>query len=732
MAVNTIHTEIFPKELSFKPGGEPAYVTITVVNDSDRFAGFQVDVSAAGADDHSNKNWYTISPEVSTKKPPGDRTEFQVRIHDSPIPGFVGLMNLTVRIFSTELVDEDRQTLRMQVEQGNLALPLQLTMPVQEFRMTANDAIAIPVEVYNPSQLETQVLLKIQGLNPAWLDSSERRLTLKPGKEAEISFTCQLPGITQTLSQPYPFQIEGSHSNGPPTQIAAVLEIAPQGAIDFQCEDRNQRIPSKRPWLPGWQNPPVTYQLTFSNRSNLQQQINLALRNETPPKCDIDYFPTVQDLLPGETQQMEMRVTARRPWIGRARKLLLETEAHLSDQRVGTTNPSQQNLNLKIAPIIPFWLVLLAIPGVLYLIWSSLWLNPNNPSWGHQAAVNSVQLNGVANDAVSGSNDQTLRKWHVRGFFNFLDNPEKHILGQPNKAVRVARYRPVDNNIVAAGLENGEIQLWSIIEGDALLDRFVYQADDRVLALEYTQDSRSLFSGHGSGLVLEWDVNYSLDQLQDEDRNPRSPIDVQEFDFAVYDFDFVTPEEDILAIAGRFNQLVLWNREDDQTRTIRYESGGKDDYIFSLDTAPLRPGLMVSADNQGKIILWNLNRCLDNNRSCEILDQWSDGHNQQPVRSVTLSEDGCYLATGGDDGRVVLWPLSRAGTRSNQYPQGIEIAQSFGKRVDGLFSPKLYPKINSVHLRTVEEWIYIASASDDTQVRVKRQKRLNLGCDSNQ
>ncbi|MDB9312799.1 WD40 repeat domain-containing protein [Spirulina sp. CS-785/01] len=730
MAVNTIKTEIFPKELSFKPGGDPVYLTITVVNDSDRFAGFQVDVTAAGTDQNHQQHWYTITPEVSTKKPPGDQTQFQIKIHDSPIPGFVGLMNLTVRIFSTELADEERQTLRMQVEQGNLALPLKLTMPIHDFTMAANDAMAIPVEVYNPSQLETQVLLQLQGLDPAWLESSERRFTLKPGQEQEVSFTCQLPGITQTLSQTYPFQIEATHSNGPPAHMEATLDISPQGAIDFQCEEREKRIPAKRAWLPGWQNPPVTYQLTFHNRSNLQQKISLELRNETPPKCDLKYFPDVQNLLPGETETMEMQVTAPRPWIGRSKQLVLETRANLSDQRVGNTNPGQHNLRLKVAPIIPLWLVIVAIPGLLYFIWSLLWLNPNNPNWGHQAAVNSVQLNGVANDAVSGSNDQTLRTWHVRGFFSLLDNPEKQILGQPNKAVRVTRYRPVDNNMVAAGLENGEIQIWSILEKNALLDRFVYQTDDRVLDLEYTSDSQTLFSGHGSGVVLEWDVNYSLDDLQNQEQPPRTPVNVKQWDFAVYDLDFVTPAEDILAIAGRFNQLILWNRETDQIQPIRYEyPGGKDDYIFSVGTASLRPGLMVSGDNQGRIMLWNLNRCLNSDRSCEILDQWTDGHNEEPIRTVTLSEDGCYLATGGDDGRVVLWPLSRAGTRSSEYPTGIEIDRSFPERVRGFFSPKVYPKINSVHMRIVNQWVYIASASDDTQVRVERQKRLNLGCD---
>ena len=102
MKTNLITTDISTTELTFKPGESAVSFEINAINYSDRFASFQVEVLAAGTDENLAPNWYILSPEICTKKPPGDSTQFLVKIIDSPLPGFVGQMNLTVRVFSIE------------------------------------------------------------------------------------------------------------------------------------------------------------------------------------------------------------------------------------------------------------------------------------------------------------------------------------------------------------------------------------------------------------------------------------------------------------------------------------------------------------------------------------------------------------------------------------------------------------------------------------------------------
>ena len=723
MAENLISTNVSPKQLKFKPGGSPTSFVVSVVNNSDRFASFQVEVLAAAADSNPSADWYKISPEVSTKNPPGDSTQFNVTILDTPKPGFVGMTTLTVRVFSMELRDESREVLRLTVEQGTGYILLELELPVREFQKAPGEQLEIPVRVYNPSQLSTNVLLKFLGFESSWLMSGlERRLQVPPGQKSETSFSCELPFGAQAPSQIYPFTIEATHTNGPPTQIEGSLKLLPMGFLDFSCHPQKHQIPPKQPWA-FWRTDPVTYELQFENASNLLQQVKVAIAEEEQQQCTLEVIPEAAELEPESTTQLSLVAQAKRPWLGRMKKLLLPISAVWSDRRVDTRNETQ-NLELVIMPVVPFWLQVGVLILLLWLAWWYSWLNPANSR--HKDAVNSVQFNGVGDDFVSSSKDQTIIEWTVNGFsiFHPLTNPKIGQVGKASQAVRVVRYKPVDNDIVAAGLGNGEIQLWDIVKKQKEpISSFSDNRADRVLALEFTQSSRYLFSGHGSGWVFQWDILDNLNRLSANSNTNQKPIRQQQFDFAIYGMKLLGQDDKNLVIAGRNNQLRIWNWEQNKLRSIPYpRRGSQSDYIESLDTAILQPHLLVTADNQGYITLWDVEECLkDGDRPCgTVIDQWSNGHGGKPVRSVALSNDGCYLASAGDDGKMMFWPLTANGTRAEEYLNGEEVGHSFRNQ-----------PLNSIDIREVNKYVLIASGSDDTRVRVKQVKQLpQLGCDA--
>src|SRR6476469_8325649 len=130
MPKSLISASVSAQVVKFRPGGAPATFTVTVTNESAQFATFLLEVTAAGADADQNYRWYNLAPAVGAKKPPGDSTQFSVVITDSPVPGFVGNMNLAVRIFSLETADEDRQIVRLVLEEGLEQLPMKLELPV--------------------------------------------------------------------------------------------------------------------------------------------------------------------------------------------------------------------------------------------------------------------------------------------------------------------------------------------------------------------------------------------------------------------------------------------------------------------------------------------------------------------------------------------------------------------------------------------------------------------------
>jgi len=218
-------------------------------------------------------------------------------------------------------------------------------------------------------------------------------------------------------------------------------------------------------------------------------------------------------------------------------------------------------------------------------------------------------------------------------------------------------------------------------------------------------------------LVLLWDLQSNL--LKRDFAN-RQPLLQKKMDFAVSSMALAGLRYNNLMIAGRYNQLRYWDLSTNQLNKLSYRQGGQDDYILSLSTAEYKPTLMAAADSQGYITLFDVSECLVNEVDCKVLDQWSTGHGGKPVRSLALSANACYLSSGGDDGRIMLWPLTPEGKRVPSVLGGKEIGTSFGRA----------GKINSVDIKLVNRNVYVVSGSDDTQVRLNVAKRmLNLGCD---
>ena len=170
MSANQIGLEMPQKELNFKIGSEKNSFPVVVINDSNQFASFQIDIAAAGADTQAiDYEWFTVSPDVSVKIPPGDLVEFVVSIIETPIPGFTGIMNITVKAFSIELREENRAVMRIILEEGAGRSHLDLDAPFYKIQSTPLEDIEIPILIGNPSKQNTNVTLTCLGLPESWL-----------------------------------------------------------------------------------------------------------------------------------------------------------------------------------------------------------------------------------------------------------------------------------------------------------------------------------------------------------------------------------------------------------------------------------------------------------------------------------------------------------------------------------------------------------------------------------
>ncbi|MGD1873314.1 MAG: hypothetical protein ACFB02_09710 [Mastigocoleus sp.] len=764
MLKEKIATKISANHLTLKPGGTS--FDVTVVNNSDDFATFQVELLADIAKNSVGDDWYTISPDVCTKKPPGDSTRFSVHIHDVPRRGFVGLMTLTVRVFSLELPasEESRQVVRLLVPGEGVPAP-QLDLPNKQFNRYPGESFQIPVTLESFNQRTTQITLRIVGIDSAWFDyRHERDLQIPPTGKTKEFFECHIPSdLTLAASKRYIFSIEAIALDTPVVKVDGVLTLLPQGYIDFSCGELYYQDTDKPSFLP-FRSQVVEQKcrLQFDNHSNLIQDVNVEVEHrddidnseDNSKSSQISINNSSEEKESGEEQlnnnsnnnnsnnnkrhlnnnkqkfwqrfiYSEESLTAEiltpqttlnlkepalfelvlqhvRPWFGFPQRHLLKAKAIISDYRVEVHN-DLQTLEVEVLPVIPTWLQLL----LLVLLLLSGYYVGNWYFWykqQHIAPVNSVIFNGLGKEVISASNDQTIRQWRVE---NNQIQPQG-ILASSDKAIRVISYRPVNNDRVAIGYENGEIQLLNLLSGKSsipLVDK--NQKDDRVFDLTFNKNSRYLFSGHGSGMVKQWNLTNGVHLSKRIQKQ-------KQVGFAINSLAIVGQNENYLAIGGRYNQLVLWNLKTNHIKQINNNNGGQEDYILSLATVENNPDILVTSDNQSKIKIWNLRPCLEGVQTCELLDEWDTG--TQAIRSVALSANGCYLASVGDDGSARLWSLNYLGER-------IDRQDNFGKVFHK--SPQT---LKSVDVISIRDKVLIVSAGKDKRVRLSEEIMTNSQC----
>ncbi|MBD2692093.1 hypothetical protein [Anabaena catenula] len=768
------------KNLEFTPDGHSGTVDdlnikdenkfdVIVVNESDKFASFQIELSTPGLDENNQIKWYQVQPEICAKKPPGSQTTFHVEITKVPIPAYDTTIDLILKVISVEYEKlYTSQKLRLTIKKPLRSLRLEL--PVKELKAKPQEVIEIPVIVYNLSSKFSEITLTCGGLDPDWLlydpdwlnQKTQRTFTIEPGDVQKTRFLCQPP--QDTLSKEYTFIITAkSNTSQYTTREQGNFKVTPDGVVQFLCEDKEKTIPGK-----GRKNSQLaTYELLFNNSSNLPQQIKVNIPEIKLEKCDFQTVPECINLLSGEAKIMQILAKKKRPLFGLRKRLLFEVSTSLKHPSSGEPSteifpdPNTQILTLKVLPIIPVFLQFLG--GSLLLL--MLILYSLIPKAYHKGNVNSVRLFGNGNLVFSGSSDQTIRRWQVDDnpfLINIFRLKHKQPLiagkNQTQKAVRVIRQSPKDNDRIAVGLENGEVKLWDISKNTEIKS-LRNDKDNRVFDLVFTQNGRYLFSGHGSGLVNIWDwekIKYIKNPL------PQGYVNVK-FTISALTINETVQNNPLIFVAGQFNQFVVWDWNNKNKYELKYlylwqdweKRGdkpvfGQQHYITSLATSG---DILASSDNQGYITLWsikeiykcfrtskqlsaqnnqntvlqtsrrrrNINRAINQvspkiNQinsfvitSCKnaIMDQKNDGHGNQPVRSVALTEDGNYLTTGGDDGKIMLWDLTVNKEQNKSLKTRKIVAKSDAK-------------INSVDIKVLQDYLLITSGDDNYNVNLYR------------
>jgi hypothetical protein len=729
LASSIIDASLTKQNIAFRPGGASVSFGVSVINRSNQFASFQLEIKAAGAGEQSN--WYQLSPDVSTAKSPGDRTDFQVEILDSPLPDFVGIVNLMVRVFSPQLSEERRLVLRLTLEPSDELNLLRIGLPTKRFQVYPRNVVDIPVTVKNVESQPSEVRLQCAELESSWLvGSCERYIEIPANGETTATFQCQPPRADRVPSRDYLFVIIAKSRMSSTVEVQGILEVLPIGFMQFEVQPQQQCIPAKRPWLPNWRSRSSTFQLMFKNNSNLLQTLDLEVRGQDAKRCQIEVSPEKPVLPLGEITSTNLTLSPRRPWIGWPRKLKFELKPWLSDPRLGSSDPATQILFLKVFPIVPLWLLV-----VLLLIIAAAVFRPTPIT--HLAGVNAVRLSGTSGRSplvMSVADDCSIRTWGVTDWGTLTaqgslskgtlaktctdaqPNSSKGLLAISQQAIRSLALIPVKNNQVFAGLENGTVQVWDINTGKELytLKDPKDQTSDRILDLMFTRNSLTLYTSYGSGTIRSWqrprDVRF--------DSKPAKVLKVPDrFAYQAWSL-ALSPDEKILVSAGQFKRLVLWDVANSQPRQLKLsdnaQNRGENDFFWDVSFAPNTP-ILAASDSDGYVTLWDLSQCQKAARkgspkeqlpqqSCEQRARWKVS--KTSVRSILFTPDQRWFVSAGDDGQILAWRLTAKVTPDlTQKPKQIATLSS---------------RITSLDLIAKEQGVWIASGSDDAQVRLYR------------
>ncbi len=689
----------------------PVFFEIIVKNLSNNYAAFKIGLTAAGADPNIKNSWYSLDPINSTLIPPGDKTRFDITILAAPVPG-MDLINVEIKVASPELPDVNFHSLKLLVSPEKERLNVHL--PVKSFAIYPREVLDIPVRVSNPNHYQVDTILKLAGLDSRWLErGTQRRLLIGAGKEGEINFTCQPPIVKHTPCGIYPFTIQASVNGRKWELTKGTIEILPIGTVFFSVTPEYNFLPRQVFRMRSLEIKPATYELKLKNASNVDQnQIAITVENR---QCAGRVIPPSGTAKAGETEYLRLEVRKKPPWWGLKRKYPLKITPFLSDLRLNTTNPSSQNVELFVRPILPPWLQLgLAAIATAFILWLLSLL-----SAGHSARVNSVTFSSNINPILSASTDGTVRQWKatpdniICQWFKWqkfcLQNQGVLLLSKTKDSldgVNVVKLRTdnTDNDLSGKfaflGFDSGK---GSKLDFQSQSETIIIDGKDgeigdsnfnRILDVTFDLNFKTVFWGRGTKL-LEWNAgNNSKQELIDRE-------------YAIHVLT-LTPDYKSIVAGGQYNKIFrveLNDRSKDQELKLHPLLNGDADQITGLKFT--ENNILITTDNRGLIKIWDFNQC--KGVSCKLLysneDKKGSGIN---AIALTKYQEKYYLVTADDEGKIKLWSFAENFEAIN-LESVAEIAQY----------PQKIRSIDLIHQKnTSRNRFLVLSGSEDKQVRL--------------
>ncbi len=250
--------------------------------------------------------------------------------------------------------------------------------------------------------------------------------------------------------------------------------------------------------------------------------------------------------------------------------------------------------------------------------------------WGHADAVFALVFSPDGKTLASGSADGTVRIWNTTDIENQKSVEELWKFSEQNGLVLTLAFLTENGNVLASGSNNGSIRYWNlktgewqdVISGDAL---------PAVFSLASSPERKLLATGRADNIIRVW--NFEDGTLMHTFEGHGDPVTSLAFD----------AHGNMLVSGSADGTVKLW---DIGTSAPPQEFTPSSDWVNSV---ALHGTTLASASFNGAIFLWGI----DTKKRLYRLT----GHSGS-VESIAFSSDGKTLASGGHDGKVLLWELT--------------------------------------------------------------------------
>ena len=750
---------------------------LEITNTSPKFLSFRIEAYLVGYERSEVHKWYSLTPRVCRKKPPGVTTEFEFTVEDSPIPGAEGEIPIVFKVsaFEDEKIwtKNDECSVKFEVQRYlSVSLlnpdpiyitpddsddrdPYELSILVQNLR---NRSMDVDIEVKSGENEQSSEINE----NYQWslTPKSSSSISLKANESRPIEFDVYPPRIEYTyIKKTYQFSIDFITKKGGFREgVKANFEVLPCGKITFDPSDRNRKVIQK---FPDDRMPPeefedrfgmkfgdrlendrvIGYEFSVKNQTNVNRELSLSLdlssnaQSNKKLDCDFTIFPQRFALSPQKEQAVWVLANIRRRpiWSDKTSscELRLSTSLEQARERNNITIEPNQSYRLTLANRAPIWWKILAVLALLVAL-SSIPVVRYFLAKRHLDTVNTVRLIDSGNRVVSGAKDGSIFRWRVavslveqilQGGRNLIFRGSSY----SDDAVRVIRERSRENSenvSIAVGLKNGEIQLWNLANLGEEPQR-LYSDGDNIFDLLFSRDPRYLFSSHGSGTIRRWDLNAI------EETGKPSPDKVLKVDTAaVYTIESASVlnsgiRRDLLFFGGQRNSFRVWELQSDASAELNeIDLADKSDGDRANNEINRNNVASRARARQSLGVVYDLSSFLiEESQSADSFKPIIGEHDY--LTSITASDR--LLVTADNQGYVRFWDMdalkqcldsTNEGERRNYLGEGysyrtVDCNSSLIRWQDSYHGGL---PVRSVAVSYRDSCYYVASAGDDGQV----------------